>query len=157
MDLAILIVLIIMLFIVCAAIFAGAYALVFFTKYLKEKEERDSHNDFKEVNVEKIDKMFADVVEREFNEYQKFHPDISQEGSYIKRDEIQAMVTAITSRVFVNMTPALRFNIGLIYDISEDEKLINLIGEKVGFLVMGLAAMVNSSMIDDTKVNLNME
>ena len=154
MDIGILICLAILVFLACAGMFAVAYALVGFTKYLKSKDAVEIDKIYKDIDVEKIDKLLESIIEREFNEYHKFHPELSQEGSYIKRDEINTIVTEITARVYETITPALKYNIGLIYDISTNEKLINLLGERVGVLVMAMAATINSSLIDDTRVNI---
>ena len=155
MDMAIMICLAILVFLACGGMFAVAYALTNFTKYLRDKDAKSEQLKYKDVDIVKIDKMFSDIIEREFNEYHKFHPELSQEGSYIKRDEIQQIVSDITTRVFTTITPAIRYNIGLIYDVSTDEKLINLIGERIGVLVMAMAATINSTLIDDTRVTLD--
>lgn len=154
MDIAVLIVLLILVVIVCGTLIALAWVANETIKYLRHRDASLINNDYKNIDVEKIDKIFNDIVEREFNDYQRFHPDLSQDGSYIKREEIQSIVTDITARVYTHITPAVKYNIGLIYNVDDNEKLVNLIGERVGVLVMGLAAAVNSSMIDDTTVNL---
>ena len=154
MNIAILICLAIIILISCATLFTASYAVISVVKYLEKKDTSNNQLEYKDIDVVKIDKLFDDIIEREFNEYLKFHPDLSQEGSYIKRDEIQEIVSAITARVYSTITPAIRYNIGLIYDVDTDEKLINLIGERIGVLVMAMAATINSSLIDDTRVNI---
>ena len=154
MNIAILICLSIIIIISCATLFAAAYAVISVVKYLEKKDASNNQLKYKDIDITKIDKMFNDIIEREFNEYHKFHPELSREGSYIKRDEIQEIVSAITARVYTTITPAVRYNIGLIYDVSTDEKLINLIGERIGVLVMAMAATINSSLIDDTRINI---
>lgn len=148
-------VLILLFVLFCATIIFLTIITKEIINYFKNKQKIDNESSYKNIDVEKIDKIFNDIIEREFNDYQKFHPDISQEGSYIKREEIQEMITDITTKIYKNITPALRYNIGLIYDIGTEEKLINLIGEKTGILVMAFAAVVNSTLVDDTKVRLD--
>lgn len=154
MELGILICLILLVLIVCGTMGSVAYALVKFTKYLNTKDEIEKDKIYATIDIEQIDGLLKSIIEREFNEYHKFHPELSQEGAYIKRDEIKIMVTEITTRVYNTMTPALKFNLGLIYNIDNDDNLVNLIGERVSVIVMALAATLNSTLIDDSNVNI---
>ena len=154
MNVAILTCLAIIILLSCATISFLAFVVYSTIKYLKEKDTKDSESKYRDIDIEKIDKLFNDIIEREFNEYHKFHPELSQEGSYIKRDEIHDIITVLTSKVYSSITPAIKYNMSLIYDVSTDDKLINLIGERVGVLVMAMAATINSTLIDDTRVNI---
>lgn len=154
MDKSIFFCLAILIIIMCCTLIAIAIVSLYVIKYLENNKVTINDLKYKNIDIKKIDDMFDNVIEREFNNYLKFHPELAQEGSYIKREEINSIVTTITAKVYENITPAIQYNLNLIYNINDKDKLINLIGERIGILVMAMAAAVNSSLIDDTRVNI---
>lgn len=127
-----------------------AFIAYMYIKYLKEKEANEQLRFYASIDVNKCAKILDDLVEKEFNDYQKFHPEMIAGNAYLKREDITSIISDITARVYVDITPAIHANLSLIYDIDTKEKIVNLIGEKVGILVMALAATLNSQLIDDS-------
>ena len=138
-----------------AVVVFSIYVFLRYIDYLETKIKSEEQNNYKYIDVAVIDKMLQDIVDREFNEYQKFHPDLMQTASYIKQEEIKSLTAEITTNVYTNITPALRYNFAMVYDISTEEKLINLIGERVAVLVMALSATINSALTDETTISLD--
>ena len=105
-----------------------------------------------EYDAEKIKTTFENLIEEEFEIYSKLNPTLFAPGeAYMNSDDITTTTNIVTSRVFIRITPALKNNLSFIYNFEKDEDIINIIGEKVGLLVVGLAATVNSSMEEDFK------
>lgn len=127
----------------------GASAIIIFElckegSKIEEKQEVSTYIDY---DAEKIKTVFENLISEEFEIYSKLNPSLFTPGdSYLKADDITTTTSIIASRVFKRITPALRNNLKFIYNFKNDEDLINIIGEKVGLHVIGLAATVNGSM-----------
>ena len=100
-------------------------------------------------DAEKINKTFEDLLTDEFEFYSRKHPDLFQAGNYLKPEEIKDITAIVTTRVMQRMTPALRNNLTFVYNWDSEEDLITLVGERVGMIVVALAAEVNSSLEDN--------
>ena len=52
-----------------------------------------------------------------------------------------------------NVTPAIKNNLSFVYNIGDDDvALTNIIGKKVGLVIVGMAAKINNSMTDDVLI-----
>ena len=122
---------------------------------IKEKEIENKRNSLlisTEINEEKFG-LFDKIIEREFEDYVKLHPqefDYSGEG-YMNQDQYQDILKLITNRIYKALTPALIANISLVYKFDTEEERLTLILEKVGILLAVYRADMNSRMIEDEK------
>lgn len=104
--------------------------------------------EFKEETFKLLDK----VIEMNFNDYLQIHPekfDTSGEG-YMNEDQYSNILKEITQRVYKNLTPALKAQIGLVYKFDTKEDQLTLILEKVGVILAIYKADMNTRMNDDT-------
>ena len=143
--------------IICIGLITILIGVVMLTRWLIEKEvvneEEPNAKKYVDCHFKEINDLLDDIISYEFDMYSKYHPDMFNSGeSYIKPDEMKLLVSRLTSKVFNRITPTIRNNLSLIYNFKSDEELINIIGEKIGILVVGLTATINNSMIDDTKL-----
>ena len=143
--------------IICIGLITILIGVVILTRWLIEKEvvneEEPNVKKYVDCHFKEINDLLDDIISYEFDMYSKYHPDMFNSGeSYIKPDEMKLLVSRLTSKVFNRITPTIRNNLSLIYNFNSDEELINIIGEKIGILVVGLTATINNSMIDDTKL-----
>ena len=140
---------------ICTAIVSLCILGTYYMNYKIDKLNIEYNKEelYLSIDISSCYNILDNIVEKEFNDYQKFHPDMLSIDSYIKSTDIQNIISEITTRVYVSITPAIYTNISIVYDINTKEKLINLIGEKVSILVMALAATINSNMIDDSKLS----
>lgn len=142
--------------IICIGLITILIGVVMLTKWLIEKEvineEEPDVKKYVDCHFKEINDLLDDIISYEFDMYSKYHPDMFNSGeSYIKPDEMKILVSRLTSKVLNRITPTIRNNLSLIYNFKSDEELINIIGEKIGILIVGLTAAINNSMIDDTK------
>lgn len=110
---------------------------------------------FKDIPIDKIEEQFNNLISREFLIYQQLHPKYFINGSYIKSIDMQKIIEEATARVFVRITPTIKEQLSLIYNIKEDKDIINIIGEKIGLITVGITKEVNKDIQDDlTTINI---
>lgn len=107
------------------------------------------------LNIEFTDDKFSlldKIIEREFNNYMKLHPDKFDDSGngYMNENDYKINLDAITKRVYNSLTPALKANINLVYKFDTDKDQLTIILEKVGIMLAMYRARMNSAVIDDT-------
>lgn len=114
---------------------------------MNEKLKLEKIKLYDSIDFDAKENLLDRIVLDTFNNYKISNPELSEDGSYINQDKIVEMVKVITAKTFIKITPAIKTNISLIYNIGKDDNtLINIIGEKIGLLVMDFAAQINSTL-----------
>ena len=146
------------LIVLCVGLVFAVMGLAVMIRYMNEsdmKEEEDvtPKKQYIDCHFKDINEFFDDLIGYEFDLYSKYHPELFNSGeSYIKPEEMKDLVSKLTSKVFNRITPTAKNNLSLIYNFKTDDELINIIGEKVGILVIGLTAAINNSMVQEPSV-----
>jgi len=120
-----------------------------------KNKELDIKNSVKYLSLEISEEKFQlldKVIEREFNDFIKLHPDKFDDSgtAYINEIEYKDFLSQITQRVYRQITPALKANISLVYNFDTKKDQLIIILEKVGVMLAMYRAKVNSAVIDDT-------
>ena len=135
-------------------IFAGLMGYVTYRHYNLEELSLKSNIKSTLINVEFKDETFKlldKVIEMNFNDYIQIHPekfDNSGEG-YMNEEQYTAILKEITQRIYKNLTPALKAQIGLVYKFDTKDDQLTLILEKVGIILAIYKADMNSKMNDE--------
>lgn len=130
----------------------GTVCLCLLTYYVaKDASNRKNAKRYVDVDIIDIRTTFDNIINDEINTYFRFHPELVQEGeTYLKENDINEIIVDITSRVMQNVTPVLRNNLSFAYNLGDDDvALTNIVGEKVGLVIIGMAAKINNSMADE--------
>ena len=107
-----------------ASLISLEVGIILFFKYLNKREERLTREYYgrTEITEDKLE-LLDILVNTEFETYMKYHPDIFDVSgnSYIKESEFTGIITDITSRVCLRLTPAVQENINLTYNLKYDD------------------------------------
>ena len=95
-----------------------------------KKIELYDHIDFKSKEV-----IIDDIVSYEFDKYKLNNPSIFIRETALTREETRDIVVAVSAKCYKKITPAIKTNMALIYNIDVEDDIINIIGEKVALLV----------------------
>ena len=95
-----------------------------------KKIELYDHIDFKSKEV-----IIDDIVSYEFDKYKLNNPSIFIRETSLTREETRDIVVAVSAKCYKKITPAIKTNMALIYNIETEDDIINIIGEKVALLV----------------------
>ena len=95
-----------------------------------KKIELYDHIDFKSKEV-----IIDDIVSYEFDKYKLNNPSIFIRETALTREETRDIVVAVSAKCYKKITPAIKTNMALIYNIETEDDIINIIGEKVALLV----------------------
>ena len=131
-------------------------ALYTIKRYYDNKEKEISiSNSVKYLNIEINDEIFGlldKLVEREFNDFIKLHPDKFDDSgnAYINEEEYKTFLSTISQRVYKHLTPAIKAKISLVYSFDTEKEQLTIILEKVGVMLAMYRARINSAVIDDT-------
>ena len=127
------------------------YAIYMTFKLLREKENRYTREYYTSLDIsdEKIN-ILDRLVNIEFENYIRYHPDTFDlsGSSYIKESDFSGIITEITSRVCLRLTPAIKENVMLTYNLGYED-LVRLIGEKVGLNLAIAASEVNQALLEE--------
>ena len=95
-----------------------------------KKIELYDHIDFKSKEV-----IIDDIVSYEFDKYKLNNPSIFIRETALTREETRDIAVAVSAKCYKKITPAIKTNMALIYNIDVEDDIINIIGEKVALLV----------------------
>ena len=122
-----------------------------FYKLYRSKEIRSTREYYTTLDISDEKIVILDkLVNIEFENYIRYHPDIfdTTGNSYIKESDFSGIITEITSRICLRLTPAIKENILLTYNLGYED-LVRLIGEKVGLNLAIAASEVNQALLEE--------
>lgn len=125
----------------------------FFYKIFKYKESKidiKKENNVEKIkilledkSIEKIDGFINNLINQAIEQYMIFN--MTTKEHYINAKESETVIKYVYGTIKVNMTQNTRDVIGLIYDVSTDQKLENLLMIKIKINVLAL-------LVDNNKV-----
>lgn len=122
-------------------LFVMMCSLIAFIIYTFKREDKYYiHIDFK-----KIKQDLDDLIIEASTQYMQMRPNLMGEDSYIKSEDMKIITTEIVAKVMSNITPIMRHNLELVYNINSDADLVNIIADKVMIIVINLTANINSA------------
>ena len=122
-------------------LFVMMCSLIAFIIYTFKREDKYYiHIDFK-----KIKQDLDDLIIEASTQYMQMRPNLMGEDSYIKSEDMKIITTEIVAKVMSNITPIMRHNLELVYNINTDADLVNIIADKVMIIVINLTANINSA------------
>jgi hypothetical protein len=81
--------------------------------------------------------LLQKIIDDEMDQYKVLNIEYQDaEEIYLNSEMIKDMTNYVTAAVFIRITPAIKANLSLIFDVSDDEKLMIVIGTRVSLEVL---------------------
>lgn len=131
-----------LLFIILCFIIALILCFISF-HYTNEKIKLKKIELYDHIDFKSKEAIIDDIVTNEFNNYKINNPSLVLNDSSPTREETRNIVVAVSAKCYKKITPAIKTNMALIYNIESEDDIINIIGEKVALLVTQFIVELN--------------
>lgn len=114
------------------------YGLIFCIYRLSSKSlELKTLAFYEQIDFDAKHSLLQKIIDDETDQYKAINIECKKaEDIYLTSDMIKDMTNYVTAAVFIRITPAIKSNLALIFDVSTDEKLMVVIGTRVSLDVL---------------------
>lgn len=106
---------------------------------------------YEQIDFDSKHSILQKIIDDEMEQYlvrKVDNSNLTGEDKFMREKDIKEMINKITASVYLRITPTIRYNLSLIYDVSEEDKLMNVIGTRVSLETLGYSVEINKDIED---------
>lgn len=115
----------------------------------REKIKLEKLKLYNSIDFEAKYELLNKMIIEELDDYKILNFTYRENEVYITEDMQKDMINKVTTKVIERTTDAIKSNLKLVYNISSDEDLINIIGRLVSLQVLAYSIDINSIKDDE--------
>lgn len=110
---------------------------------LYEKNKLKKIKFYESIDFESKHDIIHRIINEEVDRYKILNFAYEEDELYITEDMQKEMINVVTTKTIMRITPAIMVNLKLIYNINDNNNLINIIGELVSLKVLDYSIETN--------------
>ena len=103
---------------------------------------------YEQIDFDSKHSILQKIIDDEIDKYKILKIGYLKREEYFKEADIKEMTNFITAATYLRITPTIKYNLELIYDVSTDDKLMLVIGSRVSLEVLAYSIERNKDIED---------